>query len=87
MGVKLHYFEPSGRTIWTVVGKENEHWLDPDLPFCSCADYYYKAMTAGGECYHLKAVRTAKEQGKVETVKFSDSEFEIFIRALVKDLM
>lgn len=87
MGVKLHYFEPSGRTIWTVVGKENEHWLDPDLPFCSCADYYFKAMSTGGECYHLKAVRIAKEQGKVETVKFSDSEFESFIRALVKDLL
>lgn len=87
MGVKLHYFEPSGRTIWTVVGKENEHWLDPDLPFCSCADYYYKAMTVGGECYHLKAVRMAKAQEKIEAVKFSDSEFEPFIRALVKDLL
>jgi predicted nucleic acid-binding Zn finger protein len=87
MGVKLHYFEPSGRKIWTVVGKENEHWLDPDLGFCSCADYYYNALSTGGECYHLKALRTAQARDQIETVKFSDSEFEIFISALVKDLM
>jgi predicted nucleic acid-binding Zn finger protein len=86
-GVKLHYFEPSGRKIWTVVGKENEHWLDPDLRFCSCEDYYYNALATGGQCYHLKAVPVAIEQGKVETVKFSDSEFESFVSAIVKDLV
>ncbi len=86
-GVKLHYFEPSGRKIWTVVGKENEHWLDPELGFCSCEDYYYKTLGTGGECYHLQAVRAAKEQDKVETVRFSDSEFESFVSALVKDLV
>lgn len=87
MGVKMHCFEPSGRAIWTVVGKENEHWIDPELPFCSCSDYYYKAMAVGGECYHLKAVKAAKTQGKVEIVKFSDSEFEAFVRALVEELL
>ncbi len=87
MGVKLHYFEPSGRKIWTVVGKDNEYWLDPDLSFCSCADYYYNALSTGGQCYHLKAVKTALEQGKIEAVKFSDSEFDNFISALVRDLL
>lgn len=86
-GVKLHHFEPSGRKIWTVVGKENEHWLDPELGFCSCADFYYNAMEKGGECYHLKAVKTAKEQDKVEVVMFADSEFEGFVAALVEDLI
>ena len=28
--VKLHLFEPSKRKIWTVVGKGEEHWVDPD---------------------------------------------------------
>lgn len=86
-GVKLHHFEPSGRKIWTVVGKENEHWLDPDLGFCSCADYYYNALSTGGECYHLKAVQSAKEQDKIEIIMFADSEFEGFIAALVEDLI
>jgi predicted nucleic acid-binding Zn finger protein len=84
--VKLHYFEPSGRKIWTVVGKENEHWLDPDLGFCSCEDYYYNALTTGRECYHLKSVKIAKDQGKVETIKFLDPEFESFIAAILEDL-
>ena len=33
--IKLHYFLPSNRKIWTIVGKEKEHWLEPDLKFCS----------------------------------------------------
>lgn len=85
-GVKLHHFEPSNRKIWTVVGKENEHWLDLDLEFCSCEDYYYNAMEKGKQCYHMKAVRMAKEQNKVEIIKFHDSEFENFILAIIKDL-
>ena len=85
--VNLHHFEPSGRKIWTVVGKENEHWLDPDLGFCSCEDYYYNAMEKQGECYHLRAVKTAKEQDKVEVVAFADSEFEGFVAALVDTLI
>ena len=85
-GVKLHYFVPSKRKIWTVVGKENEHWLDLELGFCSCEDYYYNVLSTGSECYHLKAAKLAQEQDKVETVTFSDSEFESFVSALVEDL-
>lgn len=86
-GVKLHLFEPSDRKIWTVVGKENEHWLDLDLGYCSCEDYYYNAMEKGRQCYHLQAVKTAIAQDKVETIKFQDSEFESFISALVQDIV
>jgi len=25
--VKLHLFSPSKREIWTIVGKEKEHWI------------------------------------------------------------
>jgi len=86
-GVKLHLFEPSGRKVWTVVGKDNEHWLEPEMGFCSCEDYYFNAISAGGECYHLKAVRASQKLGKVETVRFSDSEFDNFVSALVRDLV
>ncbi len=27
-GVKLHFFQPSGRMLWTVVGRDSEHWLE-----------------------------------------------------------
>ena len=86
-GVKLHLFEPSERKVWTVVGKDNEHWLEPEFGFCSCEDYYFNALGTGGECYHLKAVRAAQKIGKVEKVRFSDSEFESFISALVRDIV
>lgn len=85
-GVKLHYFEPSKRKVWTVVGKDNEHWLDPEIGFCSCEDYFFNALDNGSECYHLKSVKIAKQQNKIEVIKFSDSEFESFISALVSDL-
>ena len=85
-GVKLHYFEPSKRKIWTVVGKDNEHWLDPEIGFCSCEDYFFNVLEKGGECYHLKSIKIAKEQNKVEVIKFSDSEFENFISAVLSDL-
>ena len=39
--VKLHHFLPSNRKIWTVVGKDKEHWLDPDLQFCSCTGFFF----------------------------------------------
>ncbi len=86
-GVKLHLFEPSNRKIWTVVGKENEHWLDLDLGYCSCEDYYYNAMEKGKECYHRKAIRVAQEQNLVEIIRFSDSEFGVFMAALVDDIL
>ncbi len=85
-GVKLHYFEPSKRKVWTVVGKDNEHWLDPEMGFCSCEDYFFSVMEKGGECYHLKSVKVAKQENKVEVIKFADSEFENFISAIVSDL-
>lgn len=85
-GVKLHYFEPSHRKVWTVVGKDNEHWLDPDLGFCSCEDYYFNALNSGEECYHLKSVKIAKQQNKVEVIRFSDDEFASFMSALISDL-
>ncbi len=86
-GIKLHLFEPSKREIWTVVGKENEYWLDSNLGYCSCDDYYYNAMEKERKCYHLQAVIAAKEQRKVEIIKFQDSEFESFISALVQDMI
>jgi predicted nucleic acid-binding Zn finger protein len=67
------------------VGNENEHWLEPDLGFCSCEDYYFNALGQNRECYHLIAVKVAKEKNNVEMVTFSDFEFENFISALIED--
>ena len=84
-GVKLHIFQPSGRKIWTIVGKDNEQWADPDLEFCSCKNYYYKTLSNAELCYHLKSVQKAVEQNKAVSIKFDDSEYIQFIKALRRE--
>lgn len=83
--VKLHIFQPSGRTIWTIVGKDNEHWADLELGFCSCKSYYYKTLSNGIPCYHLLCIQLAKQHNKFVTIKFHDTEYTYFINALLSD--
>ena len=84
--IKLHHFETSNRKIWTIVGEKKEYWLDPDLDFCSCPGYYFNRIHERMICYHLKTLKIAREQNKIEKISFSDSEYEDFIASLLSDL-
>ena len=84
--VKLHYFLPSNRKIWTIVGKEKEHWIEPELEFCSCPGFYFGMLKNKKSCYHIESIKTAKENTQYENIEFSDEEFESFISGLVNDL-
>ena len=84
--VKLHNFLPSNRKIWTIVGIEKEHWLEPDLQFCSCAGFYFNMVKNKKPCYHIDSVNIAKKGNQYEIVEFSDDEFENFISGLINDL-
>jgi len=90
-GVKLHRFLPSGRTIWTVVGRECDFLVDIDPEdetklYCACSDFYYRVLsTKVSECYHLLAYKIALKQELYVTVNFSDEEYPQFLRALVAD--
>ena len=84
--VKLHVFEPSQRKIWTVVGKGEEHWIDPEGEYCSCPGYYFGKLNGKTTCYHLESAHLAQKENKVETVTFSDEEFGDFIGGLISDL-
>jgi predicted nucleic acid-binding Zn finger protein len=79
--IKLHIFEPSDRRIWTVVGADKEYWFDPDLDFCSCPGYYFN-----NECYHLDNFSLAMSQNQIESITFSDDEYESFIGSLLSEL-
>jgi len=79
--IKLHIFEPSNREIWTVVGTDKEYWFDPDLDFCSCPGYYFN-----NECYHLDNFPLAMSQNQIESIIFSDDEYEPFIGSLHSEL-
>jgi predicted nucleic acid-binding Zn finger protein len=83
--VKQLLFTPSKRTLWTVVGKDNEHWADPELGFCSCKDFYFTTLSGGDECYHLKSVKKAIQEDKFVSVEFDDSEYVLMLKALTDD--
>ncbi|MXY37532.1 MAG: hypothetical protein F4Y82_02610 [Cenarchaeum sp. SB0665_bin_23] len=79
--IKVHRFMPSGRCIWTVIGREAEHWMAPSLNYCSCPAYYYNSNIL---CYHLKC---ASNKDLTDYVDFSDDEFDDFISALLQDVL
>jgi predicted nucleic acid-binding Zn finger protein len=83
--VKKMLFLPSGKSLWIVVGKDNEYWADPALGFCTCKDFYFTTLSDGSECYHLKSVKKAAEQNRFVTVEFDDSEYAQFLQALADD--
>lgn len=87
-GVKRHVFVPSGRALYTVVGRRGDEFLDPDGPYCSCEHFFYRVM--GGReqsCYHLLSYRIARESKRIDEVLFNDEEYYTFLSLLTLDLM
>jgi predicted nucleic acid-binding Zn finger protein len=66
------------------VGKHYEYWIDLDLGYCSCNDYYYRTLSGHGMCYHLDFVKE-KINSRVDTIHFSDSEYYDFVKSVVND--
>ena len=66
------------------MGKHNEYWIDPNLDYCSCKDYYYRTLSGKGLCYHLEFAK-GKMTEKLETVRFSDSEYFDFVKSVMSD--
>lgn len=86
-GVKEHRFIPSGRVIRTVVGHLGDEFIDPEKPYCSCSDFFFRVMSGKAElCYHLLSYRIATEQGKVDVVTFDDEEYGQFYATVIKDV-
>ncbi len=83
--VKRLVFQPSKRSIWIVVGKDNEHWSDPERGFCTCKDFYFKTLSGGAECYHLSSVRKAIEESRYISLEFDDHEYVQMMQAILDD--
>jgi predicted nucleic acid-binding Zn finger protein len=83
--VKMLLFRPSGRRLWAVVGRDSEHWADPELGFCTCKDFYFSTLSGGDPCYHLKSVRKAMDGEKAETVEFADDEYDQLLQETAQD--
>jgi predicted nucleic acid-binding Zn finger protein len=86
--VKKHIFTPSGRILFTVVGRSGDEFIDPEKPFCSCRHFFFRVL--GGRdltCYHLLAYEMAKESQKFDQVEMHDEEFGTFLKLLASDLL
>ncbi len=86
--VKRHVFLPSGRHVYTVVGRNADEFIDPRRPFCSCESYFYSVLSAKVKyCYHILSYKIAEESGLVREVMFDDEEYDQFIWLLASDVL
>ncbi|MGC2441202.1 MAG: hypothetical protein WA390_07275, partial [Nitrososphaeraceae archaeon] len=46
--------------------------------------YYFRTLSGQGPCYHLGFAK-GKISSKVDTVRFSDSEYYDFVRSVIND--
>jgi predicted nucleic acid-binding Zn finger protein len=85
--VKRHVFVPSGREVWTVVGSRVDHYVDLEQPYCSCKDFYYHLVRGLEQtCYHIEAVKLAKQTNRYVETTFSDEEYRPLLEAILNDL-
>lgn len=58
--VKRYVFNPSGRVVWIVVGKQQDYLVMPEAEYCSCDDFYFRVLDKEIHlCYHLIAQKIA----------------------------
>ena len=86
-GVKESRFLPSGRKVIPVVGRLGDEFIDPEKPYCSCSNFYFRVLGGREEtCYHLISYRVAVMTGKVDVTEFSDEEYGAYLVATVRDV-
>ena len=78
--IKKYAFKPSGRVVWIVVGKEREYLVMPAADFCSCDDFYFRAMNRKIHlCYHLIAQKLAEALEAYDLVEENDQLYDSLI--------
>jgi predicted nucleic acid-binding Zn finger protein len=78
--VKRYVFEPSGRTVWIVVGRESEYQVLPLSGYCDCNDFYFRVVDSrAGLCYHLIGQRLAEVMGAYDEVHEEDRFYDRLI--------
>ena len=85
--VKEARFSPSGRRVITVVGKLGDEFLDPERPYCSCSNFFFRVLGGREEtCYHLLSYRIAMKAGKIDVTEFPDEDYGPYLSAVVHDV-
>ncbi|XP_023526305.1 zinc finger SWIM domain-containing protein 7 isoform X2 [Cucurbita pepo subsp. pepo] len=85
-GVKRISGDPSGRSIFQVVGesRRKEEYLCFPENFCACYSFFYDIVNRGEQlcCKHQLAARLAASLGACIEVKVSDEELAILLSNL-----
>ena len=85
--VKEARFLPSGRKVITVVGRLGDEFIDPERPYCSCSNFFFRVVGGREEtCYHLLSYKVAVKAGKLDVIDFSDEEYGPYLSATVLDV-
>jgi predicted nucleic acid-binding Zn finger protein len=86
-GVKESVFLPSRRKVITVVGRLGDEFIDPDRPYCSCSNFFFRVLGGREEtCYHLLSYKIAAKTKRLDVVEFSDDEYGPYLAAAVRDV-
>lgn len=71
----------------TVVGRMGDEFVDPERPYCSCSNFFFKVV--GGRedaCYHLLSYKISSRMGMTDVIEFSDDEYGPYLSATVGDV-
>jgi predicted nucleic acid-binding Zn finger protein len=77
--IKKYIFQPSGRVVWIVVGKNRDYLVMPEIDYCSCYDFYFQ-FDSGHVCYHIIAQKLAEAIDMFDKFEDDDKLFNILIQ-------
>jgi len=77
--IKKYIFQPSGRVVWIVVGKNRDYIVMPAIDYCSCYDFYFQ-FDRGHVCYHIIAQKLAEATGAFDQFEDDDQFFSVLIK-------
>lgn len=74
--IKKYVFQPSGKIVWIVTGRERDYLIYPESPYCHCTNFYIHVINGQAKvCTHLVAQRIAQVLNMYTVVEESDKIF------------
>jgi predicted nucleic acid-binding Zn finger protein len=74
--------------VITVVGRLGDELIDPERPYCSCSNFFFRVLGGREEtCYHLLSYRIAAKTGNLDITTFSDEEYGPYLAATIGDVL
>ena len=79
--VKKYVFQPSGRVVWIVVGRERDYQVIPEVDFCTCDDFYFRVIEYKAiMCYHLIAQKLSQALDLYDLIEEVDELYETLMK-------